>query len=419
MTANAPHDPCAPVTAGLLSVEDAQTKIAQLLGAPCGVEQLALRSALNRILAEEIISTINVPSYDNSAMDGYAVRSADLPGSGETELRLVGKSFAGQPFDGGVATGCCVRIMTGAMLPVGADTVIMQEQVRAEGEQVWIKTGHQAKENVRYIGEDMAVNDVVLQPGRRLTPADLGVLASLGINEVRVRRRLRVAFFSTGDELRSVGQALQAGQIYDSNRYTLFGMLSRLQVELIDLGVIPDDRAAVRQAFQDAAACADVVITSGGVSVGEADFVKQTLDELGQVDFWRIAMKPGKPLAFGTLGTAVFFGLPGNPVSVMATFYQFAQPALLQMMGATQEAPLRLQLPTLSALKKAPGRTEFQRGRLQRDGDGRLAVSTTGMQGSHVLSSMSQADCFVILAAESSGAAIGDLVEVQPFAGLI
>jgi molybdopterin molybdotransferase len=272
---------------------------------------------------------------------------------------------------------------------------------------------------VRRAGEDMARGDRVLLPGRRITPADLGVLASLGMGEVRVRRRLRVAFFSTGDELRSVGETLVEGQIYDSNRYTLHGMLTRLGVELLDLGVIRDDREAIRQAFTEAAAIADVVITSGGVSVGEADFVKQTLDELGQVDFWRIAMKPGKPLAFGRLGKAVFFGLPGNPVSVMATFYQFVQPALRGMTGESQTPAPTLWLTTETPLKKAAGRTDFQRGRLVRGTDGQWRVNSTGLQGSHVLTSMSQADCFVILPADCAGVAAGELVEVQPFAGLV
>jgi molybdopterin molybdotransferase len=413
------QDPCAPAGAGRLSVADAQAKITALLHTVDGLEQLPIRSALNRVLGEAIISSINVPPYDNSAMDGYAVRSADLPREGEASLRMLGKSFAGIPFEGEVTPGGCVRIMTGAVLPAGADTVIMQEQVQVDGEQIRIGTGHRPHDNVRYAGEDMAQGDMALKPGRRLVPADLGVLASLGINEVRVYRPLRVAFFSTGDELCSVGVPLQEGQLYDSNRYTLYGMLTRLGVQLFDLGVIRDERTAVRQAFQDAAAIADVVITSGGVSVGEADFVKDTLDELGQVDFWRIAMKPGKPLAFGTVGKALFFGLPGNPVSVMATFYQFVQPALRRMMGETGQTPMTLRIATETTLRKAPGRTEFQRGRLLRAADGQLMVSTTGLQGSHVLSSMSQADCFIILPAESAGAAAGELVEVQPFAGLI
>lgn len=412
-------DPCASPKAGLLSVEEARARITTLIQVIEGVEQLPIRNALNRVLAQEVISGIDVPPSDNSAMDGYALRSADLPAEGEVSLQLIGKAYAGTPFEGEVAAGQCVRIMTGAMIPPGADTVVMQEQVRAEGEQVRVGASHVAGSNVRRAGEDMARGEAVLPPGHCITPADLGVLASLGLGEVRVRRRLRVAFFSTGDELCSIGELLREGQIYDSNRYTLHGMLTRLGVELLDLGVIRDDRAAIEQAFHDASAMADVVITSGGVSVGEADFVKQTLDELGQVDFWRIAMKPGKPLAFGRLGKALFFGLPGNPVSVMATFYQFVQPALRAMTGQSPGPAMTLRLPTETPLKKAPGRTDFQRGRLVRGDDGQLRVNSTGLQGSHVLTSMSQADCFIILPAECAGVAAGELVEVQPFSGLI
>ena len=412
-------DPRATPGSGLLSVAEARAKIAAMIRTIEGVEQLPIRSALDRVLAQDVVSGIDVPPHDNSAMDGYALRSADLPQQGEAALQLIGKAFAGTPYSGEVTPGCCVRIMTGAMIPSGADTVIMQEQVRVEDERVYVGTGHKPHANVRRAGEDMARGDRVLRPGRRITPADLGVLASLGQGEMRVRRRLRVAFFSTGDELRSVGETLEEGQIYDSNRYTLHGMLTRLGVELLDLGVIRDTRAAIRQAFTDAAAVADVVITSGGVSVGEADFVKQTLDELGQVDFWRIAMKPGKPLAFGQMGQAIFFGLPGNPVSVMATFYQFVQPALRGMMGETRDHAPTLSLPTETPLDKAPGRTDFQRARLVRGADGQWRVNSTGLQGSHVLTSMSQADCFVILPADCTGVAAGELVEVQPFAGLV
>jgi molybdopterin molybdotransferase len=412
------HDPCA-TPKGLLSVDEARNRIAALITPISGTEQLPIRTALGRILAAPVISTINVPPYTNSAMDGYALRGADLPGSGETRLRVIGRAMAGAPFGGQLNAGETVRIMTGAAMPDGADTVLMQEVVQVDGECIIVKTGHKPGENVRQAGEDMAVGSTVLEPGKQLLPAELGVLASLGIAEVRVQRRLRVAFFSTGDELRSLGEPLETGQIYDSNRYTLHGMLTRLGVELLDLGVIRDDRDAIRTAFHEAAANADVVITSGGVSVGEADFVKQTLDELGQVDFWKIAMKPGKPLAFGKLGTAVFFGLPGNPVSVMATFYQFVQPALQRMMGMHTPPSLTVRIPCAVTLKKQAGRLEYQRGILQADVSGILTVTTSGRQGSHVLSSMSKSNCFIILSAESTGVHAGELVEVQPFAGLI
>lgn len=412
------RDPCA-APKGLLSVTEAQQRIAALITPIAGAEQLAIRAALGRILAAPVISSIDVPPYTNSAMDGYALRGGDLPTQGTARLRVIGRAMAGAPFAGTVNAGEAVRIMTGAAMPDGADTVLMQERVQADGEHIVVNTGHKPGENVRKAGEDMAVGSTVLEPGKQLLPADLGVIASLGIAEVRVWRKLRVAFFSTGDELKSLGEPLEAGQIYDSNRYTLHGMLTRLGVELLDLGVIRDDRAAIRRAFHDAAANADVVITSGGVSVGEADFVKETLDELGQVDFWKIAMKPGKPLAFGKVGDAVFFGLPGNPVSVMATFYQFVQPALQRMMGMSAPAALTLRVPCAVNLKKEVGRTEYQRGILQTGSDGTLSVTTTGRQGSHVLTSMSRSNCFIILPAESAGAQAGEPVLVQPFAGLV
>jgi molybdopterin molybdotransferase len=309
--------------------------------------------------------------------------------------------------------------MTGAVVPAGADTVIKQESTNVRGNQVVIGAGHKRGANVRLPGEDIRRGAVVLARGRRLIPADLGLLASIGIAEVKVFRRPRVAFFSTGDELRSVGESLTEGQIYDSNRYTLYGMLMRHGVDVIDMGVIPDDREATRKAFRTAAAQADVLITSGGVSVGEADFVKETLHELGQVNFWKIAMKPGKPLAFGRLGQTLFFGLPGNPVAVMATFYQVVKPNLQRLEGETAAEKLRLRVPCADGLKKAPGRLDFQRGILSRDETGNPVVRGAGMQSSHVLSGMSRANCFIILPAEAGNIAAGTLVEVEPFAGLI
>lgn len=402
-----------------LTVEQALARIDAALAPITGSEQLALRSALDRVLDQDILSPMSVPPYTNSAMDGYAVRSADLPREAEHVFRVIGTAFAGQPYGGTVGQGECVRIMTGAVIPAGADTVIMQEHVERSGESVRVGQGHQPRQNVRAAGEDVAVGQVVLRQGRQLTPSDLGMLASLGIGEVRVRRRLRVAFFSTGDELRAVGQPLEDGQIYDSNRYTLYGMLTRLGVEVLDLGVVRDQRADISKAFGDAAAIADVVITSGGVSVGDADYVKETLERLGRVGFWKIAMKPGRPLAFGHLGAAVFFGLPGNPVSVMATFYEFVLPALRRLMGQTDTRPFSLQVPCATGLKKRPGRAEFQRGILERDANGRLVVRSTGAQGSHILSSMSQANCFIVLDSACGDVAPGTLVEVQPFAALV
>ena len=407
------HDP------SLLSVEEAQAKIDDLLSPIKQSEQVALREALGRVVAKDVLSPIDVPPHANSAMDGYAVRSEDLPATGTSRLEIVGTSWAGTPFIGEIKPGQCIRIMTGAKMPADADTVIMQEHVTREDDSISITDGHKQGQNVRYPGEDIKQGGPVAHTGRRLTPADLGVLASLGIPDVEVKQKPRVAFFSSGDELRSVGEELGDGQIYDSNRYTLHGMLTRLGVDFTDLGVIRDDRQAIENAFTRAAEMADVVITTGGVSVGDADFVKETLEKLGSVDFWRIAMKPGKPLAVGKINEALFFGLPGNPVSVMATFYQFVLPALWKMAGESEVKPFTLRVPVITPLKKTPGRTDFQRGILTRDDKGQLVVRSTGMQGSHVLTSMSTANCFIILPRDSGSVETGTLVEIQPFAGLI
>ena len=380
-----------------------------------GIEKIAIREALNRILAEDIRSHINVPTGTNSAMDGYAVNSGDIPSSGSAGLSVLGTAWAGKPFGGELSAGSCVRIMTGAIMPDGADTVIIQEDVQVTGAGIIIDGATRKGDNVRQAGEDIAAGDLILTRGRRLNPADIGLIASLGIAEVCVVRRLRVAFFSTGDELRSIGETLSDGAIYDSNRYTLYGMLERMGADIIDMGVIKDDRDALEEAFSIAAANADVLITSGGVSVGEADYIKEILAKLGQVDFWKVAIKPGRPLAFGQVGNAVFFGLPGNPVSVMVTFYEFVQPALRKMIGEDGAGILSLRARCDSRLKKRPGRVEYQRGILQKDQDGNLVVVKTGAQGSGILRSMSQANCFIILPIDSSGVEPGDFVDIQPF----
>lgn len=411
-----PTDCCADSGGKLLSVEQGRARILAAVPVIAASERVHLRAALHRVLREPVVSRVDVPPFANSAMDGYAVRSGDCTESPQVELDVVGSCFAGTPFAGTLATGQCVRIMTGAMLPDGADAVLMQEHVQRDAQRIrFPATGLRPGQNVRYAGEDSRCGATVLDAGQRLGPAELGLLASVGVAEVSVARRLRVAFFSTGDELAAVGTALGRGQIYDSNRYALFGMLSRPQIECHDLGVIPDRRDAVAAALAQAGDMADLVLTSGGVSVGEADYVTETLARLGEISFWRMAMKPGKPLAFGRLGKAAFFGLPGNPVSAMATFYQFVLPALRKMTGEAERQPLILQARSVQALKKAPGRMEFQRGILMPTGDGTLQVSTTGVQGSHLLSSMSKANCFILLPAESTGAAPGELVSVQPF----
>ncbi len=405
-----------------MPVATARTLIRTFLSPVTATERVHIRQALSRVLAAPVVSPLDVPGHDNSAMDGYALRFADLAPDRQTTLARVGESFAGRPSTARVGAGQCVRIFTGAVMPDGADSVVMQERTSEDGEGVHIFAGAivKAGQNRRLAGEDMKTGAVVFDAGQPVRAAELGMMASLGINEVTVYRRLRVAFFSTGDELKSIGTPLGSGDVYDSNRYTIYGMLTRLDCELIDMGVVPDVPEDLERAFATAAEAADVVITSGGVSVGEADFVKQLLGKLGEVLFWKIAMKPGRPLAYGRIGGAHFFGLPGNPVSVMVTFYQFVRDALLLLQGQRDVAPVpTFKVPLAAPIRKAPGRTEFQRAILAPDGAGGWTVRTTGDQGSGILSSMSRANCFVVLPPEVASCAIGDLVDVQLLEGLI
>ena len=405
---------------GLLTVDEARTRILDSVTAVGETESLPVREALGRVLAEDVVSPIDVPSHTNSAMDGYAVRAEDLPVEGVREFPVPGTSWAGRPWLQPIEPGQAVQIMTGGMMPEGADTVVMQEHVEREGGTVRIGSGHKPGQNVRSAGEDLATGQPVMAAGKRLTAADIGVLASIGLGEVSVFRRLKVAFFSTGDELRAVGEPLAPGEIYDSNRYTLYGMLKKLDVEIIDMGVVRDQRELIEQAFNDAAAQADAIITSGGVSVGEADFVKETLEKLGSMSFWKIAMKPGRPVTFGNINDAMFFGLPGNPVSVMVTFFQFARPALLKMTGETgASGAYTLSAQTTTALRKRPGRFEFQRGVLEQTAPGEFTVSSAGRQGSGILRSMSEANCFILLDPDRTSVAAGEQVVVQPFQNLI
>ncbi len=393
-------------------------------------ESVATRSALGRVAAVDIKSPTQVPNHTNSAMDGYALRAQDLAATGATQLHVLGAAFAGNPFRGEVRAGQCVRIMTGAVLPAGADRVVMQERVERVGEVITVPGGEPAAANVRRAGEDLQVGEVAIAAGRRLAAAHLGLAASLGLAELPVMRRPRVAFFSNGDELRAVGKPLASGEVYDSNRYTLYGMLRAAGVEMVDFGIVADDADALSATLEQAAACADMVITSAGASVGEADYIAQIMRQIGDLKFCKVAMKPGRPMAFGALRESLFFGLPGNPVSVMATFHIFVKPALRLLSGETAAAPLRLQAKTVSALKKRAGRTEYQRGILtnaaadphNRDAPGAttttMAVRSTGEQGSGMLRSMGEANCFIVLPAESADVAAGEIVEVQPFAGL-
>ncbi|MEK7436934.1 MAG: gephyrin-like molybdotransferase Glp [Pseudomonadota bacterium] len=407
-----------------LAVDQARAVVRAFLTPVATSERVAVRSALGRVLGEDIVSTLDVPAHDNSAMDGYALLHADLAPQGETVLRLAGSAYAGRQFEGKLGKGECVRIMTGAVMPEGTDTVVIQELVQAAGDSVCIPAGQKRGQNRRLAGEDLAVGKPVLRTGSAVGPAQLGLLASLGLAEVAVRRRLRVAFFSTGDELCSVGTQLAPGEVYDSNRYTLYGMLSRLGCDIIDMGVVRDDPASLEHALRTAAADADAVITSGGVSVGEADFIRELLARLGEVVFWKIAMKPGRPMAFGKIehagNAAHFFGLPGNPVAVMVTFYQFVREALLALSGRSGDCTLPLlQVPCTAAIRKNPGRTEFQRGTLARDAQGLWSVSPTGAQGSGVLRSMSEANCFIVIEHARGPVKPGEAVQVQLFDGLI
>ncbi len=404
-----------------LPVAQAQEFIARLVPRVQAVESVALRSSLGRVLARDMVSPIDVPSHDNSAMDGYALRGSDLAAQGDSVLRVAGTGLAGQSFSGSVRAGHCVRIMTGAVMPEGLDTVVPQEFTQAEGsDAVRIPAGVvRTGDNRRLRGEDLARGSSALMAGRLRRPAVRGLRASLGRAEVPVWRRLRVAFFSTGDELRSIGEPLDAGCVYDSNRYTLWAMLQRLGCELIDLGVVRDDPAALRHAFATAAASADAVITSGGVSVGEADHTKKIMAELGDVLFWRIAMRPGRPMAIGRIDQSILFGLPGNPVAVMVTFYAFVRDALRAMSGVAEVAPPLLRAACTTPLRKKPGRTEYQRGIVTRGLDGRWQVAITGSQGSGILSSMSVANGMVVLHHEQGNVAAGDEVDVIAFDGLV
>ncbi len=416
-----PQPSCADASDPLsLTVRQAKDTIRAALTPIQAHEQVPTRAALGRVLAVACVSPIDVPSHTNSAMDGFALAGTDLPTDGVREYQVIATLTAGQTLSDVCGPGQCVRIMTGAPMPPGTDTVVMQEQAETlDDGRIRLDARHRPGQNVRQAGEDIARGTRVFGPGRVLRPADLGVLASLGFAELRVRRRPRVAFFSTGDELRSIGETLGEGEIYDSNRYSLYALLTEMGVEIIDLGVVRDDRAALQEAFSEAAAIADVVVTSGGVSVGEADYTKEILAGLGEISFWTIAMKPGRPLTFGRLGEAMFFGLPGNPVAVMLTFQQFVRPALRYLASGDWPTPLVVEARARVALKKRPGRFEFVRGVLAYDDAGRLTVGPSGAQGSGILTSMSRANCFILLSEDCAGVAEGETVAVEPFGTLL
>ena len=436
LSPNAPHL----INTGL-TVEETRTAISSLVdqlldsGAVAETESVSLDQGLNRILASDVLSPIDVPAADNSAMDGFAFRGTELSSTPLTQLIVAGTVFAGTPFTGSLKAGQCLKIMTGALMPAQCDTVIPQEMTQklplaADGiERIQFESkAVSIGENRRLRGEDLAQGSVAIAAGRILRPSDLGLAASLGINQLTVRRMLRVAILSSGNELRPLGVPLDSGSIYDSNRYSLMGLLNRLGLDVLDCGIIQDDPIALKTAFSQAASTADVIISSGGVSVGEADFTKQVMQELGDIGFWKIAMRPGRPMAFGTLKpvpnqhpqrSTLFFGLPGNPVAVMVTFYQFVQSALLQLSGATQLRPPLTQAIASAAIRKKPGRTEYQRGILEIGPDGRAQVRVTGSQGAGILRSMSEANCFIVLDHEQGNVTAGELVNVVLFEGLL
>ncbi|RQO83380.1 molybdopterin molybdotransferase MoeA [Acidovorax sp. FJL06] len=436
-----------------LKAADVNAFLDRLVEPVAETEELPLFGALGRVLARDVVSPLSVPPHDNSAMDGYAFAGAQLAKGQPLTLRVVGTALAGKAWVGRVAAGECVKIMTGAIMPTGLDTVVPQEFTTAgDGEHITIAADVlQPGDNRRFKGEDLMQGGVALARGELLTPAALGLVASLGLPTVTVARRLRVAYFSTGDEILSLGEAPREGAVYDSNRYTVFGLLTRLGVEVIDLGVVRDEPALLEAAFRQAAQQADAIITSGGVSVGEADHTRTMMKKLGDVAFWRIAMRPGRPMAVGRIAAtesqektgssaypesassyqndidpapsarsgAVLFGLPGNPVAVMVTFLAFVHPALLRMMGSRRAAPPLLRARCTEPLRKKPGRTEYQRGLVTTAADGTLQVRTTGNQGSGVLSSMVQANGLIVLHHGQGNVAVGDMVDVMVFDGVI
>ena len=399
---------------GLMPIEDAMEQMLSPIKPIQTTLQLSLAEAIGYVLAEDILSPIFVPPFDNSAMDGYAIRIADL--TNNNVLPLAGKSFAGQPFEGEWPKGTCVRIMTGAQIPEGCDAVIMQENTEQTEQGVQFnQTDVKPQNNIRPTGDDIRKDDVVLPKGARLTARDIPMIATLGISHVTVVRKPRVAFFSTGDELKPLGEPLEAGQIYDSNRYGIKPLIENFGCEPVDLGIIPDCPEELKATFEKAQTLADVVVTSGGVSVGEADYTKDILEELGQIGFWKLAIKPGKPFAFGKLSTAWFCGLPGNPVSAVLTMYVLVQPMLAKLAGHTEwKAPESIPATTRTAFKKAPGRTDYQRGVYTIE-DGKFVVETTGNQSSGAFRSMSLANCFVVLERERGRVEVGETVNIQLF----
>jgi len=405
-----------PFDSSSIGLAEALGKIQQRVRPVHACERLPIRDCLGRVNNEAVKSPHNVPPLPNSAMDGYAISINSLKREAITEFEEIGTAFAGTPFAGSCDPGQCVRIMTGALIPDGTDAVIMQEQteIGASGK-IRIDADHRVGENIRQAGEDVKQGETVIEAGARLSPADLGVLASLGLGQLQVKRKPVVAFFSTGDELVSVGMPLEPGKIYDSNRYSLHGMLSGKAVDIIDLGVVRDDLDSMREVLTKASTQADLIISTGGVSVGEADFIKPALEELGTTEFWKIAIKPGRPLTFGQINSSIFMGLPGNPVAVMVTFSQFVMPAIQALAGANPQPAALFRARALDKMRKRPGRYEFQRGIATLNDNNEWQVTKTGQQGSGILTSMSRANCFIVLPEENAGVEPGDEVSIQFF----
>lgn len=406
---------CYPQTARLLSVEQARQRIIQTIQAIDTHERIQLPYALGRILAKTLVSPIDIPPQRNAAMDGYAFSSSDLILDNPVTLQMIGTSWAGNPFIGTAGANQCVRIFTGAVVPDFADSVVAQEQVSVDGGKITLPKEIRPFKNIRAAGSDVTKHDTLILSGKKLSPSDLGLLASAGVGEVDVYRALRIGFFSTGDELTAIGQPLDSGKIYDSNRYLLTGLLDHPNHRITDLGVIRDDPVLLERTLSSAAQEFDVLISTGGASVGEADFVKQTLEKCGQVGFWKLAIKPGKPLAFGRIGNCWFFGLPGNPVAVLVTFEKFVKPALQRLAGTIPTRSLQLRARCESALRKSPGRQEYQRGILSQTDTGEFTVKPAGQQDSHQLKVASLANCFIVLDENCAGIASGDMVTVEPF----
>ena len=408
-------DLCSVNETKLLSLDEALRLLRDQIQSINAIETVNLNQAFGRILARAPLAPMALPQHRNSAMDGYAIASTDINDKHPFSLTLSGSSWAGRPFTGTLQPGQCLRIFTGAVVPEGLDTVVMQEQVNSENGLIHFQAGISPHQNVRQPGEDIAKGDRLIDAPKRLNVADIGLLASAGIYDVAVKRRLNIAFFSTGDELNSIGLPLAPGKIYDSNRYLLKALLNDEAFSAVDMGVIPDDKTELHNALAIASESHDVIITTGGASVGEADFINEVLQASGQVTFWKLAIKPGKPLAFGTIGQSYFFGLPGNPVSVIATFHQIVKPALAQLVGIPPVKPLQIKAVCLDALKKSPGRQEFMRGILTQSCDGEFQVKSAGRQASHILSAMSRANCYIVLPTLNEGVNRGDTVTVEPF----